>query len=68
MVQWPAVSPGTQGRIVEVKSSPGDMIAFTVNSSRKRRMREARSNSSSHDSYAISNLMTLAGTEKVTLM
>ena len=54
--------------MVEVRSSPGDMMAFSENSSRHKWMREARSDSSSHDSCAVSNLMTSGGAEKVTLM
>jgi len=42
-------------------------MAFTENSSGKSRMRQARSDSSSHDSYVASNLITSAGAEKVTL-
>ena len=44
------------------------MMAFIENSSRRKRMRRARSDSSSHDSCAISDQMILAGAEKVTLM
>ena len=68
MVQWPTVLLSTQGLIVEVKSSSGDMMIFTKNSSGHKRMRQTRSDSSSYVSCAISDLMTLAGAEKVTLM
>ena len=43
-------------------------MAFPENSSGQRRIRHARSDSSSHDSYTISDLMTSARTEKVTLI
>ena len=44
------------------------MMAFIENSSRRKRMRQARSDSSSHDSCAISDQMILARAKKVTLM
>ena len=58
MVQWPTVSPYTQG----------DMIAFNENSSGHKHMRQARSDSSLHDSCVISDLMTSTGARKVTFM
>ena len=67
-VQWPTISPGTQGLIVEVRSSPEDMMAFTKNSSGQRQMRQAKSNSSLHDSCATFDLMTSVGARKVTMM
>ena len=57
------VGPNGGNRII-----PWDMMAFTENSSGQSRMRQARSDSSSHDSYATSNPMTLAEVGKVTLM
>ena len=54
--------------MVVVKLSPGDMMTFTKNSFGQRQMRQARFDSSSHDSYATSNQMTLARAGKVTLM
>ena len=54
--------------MVVVKLSPRDMMTFTENSFGQRQMRQARFDSSSHDSCATSNQMTLAGAEKVTLM
>jgi len=68
MVQWPTVSLGTQGWIVEVRSSSRDMMAFTENSLGHKRMRQARSDSYLYDSCAIFDMMTLARAEKVTLM
>ena len=68
MVQWPTILLGTQGLTVKARSSPREMVAFTKNSSRHKRMRQASSDSSSPDSCAISNLMTLARAGKVTLM
>ena len=44
------------------------MMAFTENFSRQRQIRHAGSDSSSHDSYAASDLMTSVGVGKVTLM
>ena len=63
-----AYSPGTQDLIMEVRSYLGDMMAFIENSLGHKRMRQARFDSSLHDSYAISDLMTLARAGKVTLM
>mgnify|MGYP007088662043 CR=1 FL=1 len=68
MVQWPTVLPSTQGLIVEVRSSLGDMMAFIVNYLEYKQMRQARSDSPSHDSCAISDLMTFAGAGTLTLM
>ena len=50
------------------RSSPRDMMAFTKNSSGQRRMRQAKSDSSSHDSCATFDPMTSIGAGKVTLM
>ena len=68
MVQWPTISLGTQGQIVKIRSSNGDMKAFTENFSGHKQMRQARFDSSLPDSYAISILMTSARAGKVTLM
>ena len=57
------IGPDSSSQII-----PWDMMAFTENSSGQRRMRQARSDSSSHDSCAASNLMTSAEAKKVTLM
>ena len=67
-IQWLIVSPGTQGLMVEVRSSLGDMMVFTKNSFEHKQMRQARFDSSSHDCCATSNLITSAGARKVTLM
>ena len=53
---------------MEVKSSPGDMMAFTENSSGQRGMRQAKFGSSLYDSYTTSDLMTSAEAREVTLM
>ena len=47
--------------MVEMASSPGDMMAFTDNSSGQRWIRQARSDSYSYDSCATFDLMTSAG-------
>ena len=59
------VLPSIQGLIVEVRSSLRDMMAFTENSSGHKRMRQARSNSSLHETCTISDLMTSARSGKV---
>ena len=68
MVQWSIILLDAKGLIVEVRSSPGVMMAFAKNSYRQRWMRQAKSDTSSHDSCATSDLMTSAEARKVTLM
>ena len=57
------IGPNSRSQII-----PGDMMAFAENSSEHKWMRQTRSDSSSHDSCAISDRMTTTRARKVTLM
>ena len=57
------IGPNGRSQII-----PWDMMAFTENSSGQRQIRQARSDSSSHDSYASFDLLTSIEARKVTLM